>query len=148
MNLRTVVGLSAITFLVDRFTKHIAYNVIMYYQINSWLAWVTTVNTGISWGMLQGFDQHVLIGINGALLFWLLAWTKKGLGYVPWYIALVVTGAFSNIIDRLVYGGVVDFISVQIFGWQFPIFNLADCVIVLGILYFMYVHTIGGVYDE
>ena len=45
----------------------------------------------------------------------------------------VLAGAISNIIDRYLYGGVVDFIHAHLGGWSWPIFNVADMAIVLGI---------------
>jgi len=48
-------------------------------------------------------------------------------------ISIVILGAFSNLIDRLVFGYVIDYIKI----WIWPVFNLADAMIVLGI--FIYI---------
>lgn len=44
-------------------------------------------------------------------------------------LTLILTGAFSNLADRLIYGGVIDFINFS----SFSIFNIADCLIIVGV---------------
>jgi signal peptidase II len=48
---------------------------------------------------------------------------------------LIITGAFSNLLDRLFYGGVIDFIVVWFGDWSWPAFNIADAAILLGIAF-------------
>lgn len=149
MNLRSILATSFFIFALDRFTKSMAMSAVSLYEIFSWLSWDTTLNTGISWGMLQkGIPQEVFILCNVVLLVSLVFWITKSMGYVPWYVAFIVTGALSNLLDRVMYGGVVDFISVRIFGWQYPIFNVADCAIVLGIGCMFFISIVGGDDDE
>ncbi len=50
---------------------------------------------------------------------------------------MVIAGSVSNILDRVVYGGVVDFIHVHINGWSFAVFNIADVAIVVGVCIMM-----------
>ena len=47
---------------------------------------------------------------------------------------LVLGGAIGNLFDRIVYGYVIDFIDVYIFGYDYPIFNVADSCVVVGII--------------
>ncbi len=51
-----------------------------------------------------------------------------------WPLRLILAGGLGNLIDRWLYGGVRDFISLIIFGYSFPIFNMADIFLTLGAL--------------
>ena len=56
--------------------------------------------------------------------------TKVGLGFI-------LAGGFSNLIDRLLFGGVINYIDVTAIIENFPIFNLADVYIIIGLLIFV-----------
>lgn len=58
---------------------------------------------------------------------WLIAWRHKSMLIWPW--GLVIIGAVSNLLDRILYQGVVDFINIE---W-FTVFNIADIYISLGV---------------
>ncbi len=47
---------------------------------------------------------------------------------------LVVSGSFSNLIDRVLHYGVIDFIQILYGDWSWPLFNIADCCIVVGVI--------------
>lgn len=71
------------------------------------------------------------------VLVWLLFFTwqmyqQKQIIFLP--LSLIILGAISNILDRLLYGGVVDFISI----WQFPVFNLSDVYITVGFMWVLF----------
>jgi signal peptidase II len=107
------------------------------------LALELTYNRGISWGMLQADSRMLFAAITTLIGIVVLA-----IGYSAYYritrqasiIAelLIVAGACGNLIDRVVHGAVIDFISSTIFGWDFPIFNVADMYIVLGVALYVY----------
>lgn len=46
---------------------------------------------------------------------------------------MVIGGALGNFIDRIIYGYVIDFIDINLFGWNYPVFNIADVMIVIGV---------------
>ncbi len=100
-------------------------------------------NRGISWGMFQAYDpwwfalQSSLIG--GVLAFLSFYTIKKFLNNkVCWGEVLVIAGGMGNLLDRLWYGAVVDFILVSYGSHQFPTFNAADAVICLGVGFMLF----------
>jgi len=93
-------------------------------------------NTGVSWGLLQGNNIALLflsIAIVGAIIFF-----YDHLSQQKFATHLIIVGAISNIIDRISFGHIIDYID---FGF-FPVFNIADACISLGglalIIYFIF----------
>jgi signal peptidase II len=94
-----------------------------------------THNTGIAFSMLTFLDDWLLtlltIAIIGAVtLLW--ARTEPRQFAARLGFAFVIGGALGNLIDRIVYGHVVDFILLHTTNWSFAVFNLADSFITVG----------------
>ena len=56
---------------------------------------------------------------------------------------LVISGACANLIDRVIYGAVIDFIYLHIDSWSWPIFNIADVSVIIGVAFMikrMFIH--------
>ena len=102
--------------------------------IGSWLSLTFVKNNGVAFGMFQGIPHFftltsVVISI-GALLFYRYQLPNNR----PWIqvsVGMIVGGAIGNIIDRIRYSYVVDFVHVS---WFPGIFNLADSAITVGVL--------------
>jgi len=95
-------------------------------------------NKGAAFSFLSGaggWQRWLFILIAGGVSALLLIWMRRT-PVRPWWLgvglALLLGGALGNLYDRIVYGHVVDFISVHYAGWYFPAFNLADSAITLG----------------
>ncbi len=108
-------------------------------HISSWLTLRLVFNRGISWGMFSS-ERALLFWIITAIIF-VVALSVAVMAYRGFlkkrFILgelLVVAGAASNLIDRFVHHGVIDFIELSYKGWAWPIFNSADCSIVLGVI--------------
>ena len=89
-----------------------------------------------------GWQRWVLLGITIAVCLFLYRWMnrldRRELGsFVA--ISLIIGGAVGNAFDRLVYGYVVDFIDVYYGEYHWPVFNLADTAITVGVLSLMLV---------
>ncbi|MDP4724824.1 MAG: signal peptidase II [Alphaproteobacteria bacterium] len=106
-------------------------------HIFSFFNFVLIFNTGVSFGMFQS---------NGMLGFWILILIASGLCIWLCYIisqsndriehisySLIIGGALGNIMDRFLYGGVVDFLQFHIKKYYWPAFNIADSAIVIGV---------------
>ena len=92
-------------------------------------------NTGAAWGILAGqmwFFYIVTIVVVIALVYYMqkMAKTHVLLGIS---LALMLGGAIGNFIDRVMRQEVVDFVDTIIFGYDFPIFNVADSALTVGV---------------
>jgi signal peptidase II len=91
-------------------------------------------NRGAAWGMLSG-KTWFLVALTSVVMIvciFLLIKTFKDNKLMLWAITLVLSGGVGNLIDRVFFGGnVIDFLHFE-FWPTFPIFNVADCAIVLG----------------
>ena len=128
-------------FLFDRIAKWWVVSVLVHktISIGSYLSLSLSLNRGISWGMFS---------FSSPLLFWLLTLfiafiVVVFIGYtVHEHISgrnvigevMVCAGAVSNLFDRFLYGGVVDFIELHVGTWFWPSFNIADSCISIGIV--------------
>ncbi len=112
------------------------------YVIEVWPPYFTLKmgwNEGINFGLFgSGSDitKYLLIGIGLAISVLLLVWFRKARGFwLQTSVGLVVGGAIGNIVDRLIYGAVVDFINVGCCGINNPyVFNSADVAIFIGVV--------------
>jgi signal peptidase II len=109
--------------------------------INNILYITSHRNRGAAWGILQGqmwLFYVITIIVILALIFYIqkAAKSKMLLGIS---LALMLGGAIGNFIDRVVRKEVVDFIHAYIFGYNFPVFNVADSSLCVGVVLFMIV---------
>lgn len=106
--------------------------------IEGWWNWYRSYNTGAAFSLLSdagGWQQPLLVGLalcfTGLLGYW-LSKTPAGDWKTALPYALVIGGALSNVIDRLLRGHVVDFIQWYWRDHYWPVFNLSDVAIVAG----------------
>lgn len=97
-------------------------------------------NFGMAWSFLSG--QTVFLSLVAAVAILAMGYYliyRKPTGLKKFAIELMVAGALGNLIDRLSLGYVRDFIDTYIFGYDFPIFNVADCALTIGVLFLLIV---------
>ena len=105
-------------------------------QVSPFLDFVLVWNTGISYGLFSGngrTGQLVMVALTLLIcLFfvWMLSEAKTRLGASG--MALIIGGALGNVIDRIIHGAVVDFISLHYRDYYWYVFNLADIWITVG----------------
>lgn len=101
-------------------------------NLNAVLVW----NRGVSFGLLSSHSSYapLILSVLAALIsIWLFAWlTIAVYRHVAFALSLIIGGALSNVLDRLRFGAVVDFIDVHAAGYHWPAFNIADSAIVVG----------------
>ena len=96
-------------------------------------------NTGAAFSFLADHDGwqrwffvFLAVVITAALLAW-LAFVAIRDGRIKVGITLLIGGALGNVIDRVLYGHVVDFLDFHVAGWHWPAFNIADAAITIGV---------------
>lgn len=128
---------------LDQLTKHLAIQYLELYRPNEVLSWFNLTlahNTGAAFSFLAGgsgwqrwFLTVVAVVICGVLLIWLWRLPHRA-RLLPTALSLVIGGAIGNLIDRIRFGYVIDFIDVHYADWHWPAFNLADSAIVIGVI--------------
>lgn len=96
-------------------------------------------NGGAAWSMFEG-QTLLLLLISLLFLIFLGSCLKKDKRITKINIlsyGLIIGGILGNMIDRVLYKKVIDFLSIKIFGYYFPIFNIADIAIVVGTILFI-----------
>ena len=144
--LAAVVGIALIA--VDQLTKaYIAANYVLGGESQTFIKGILDItyihNSGGAWGMLSGYTW-ILLSVTIVIMLicitmMLMVGIKNKLMF--WAISLVLSGGIGNLIDRIFRNGkVIDFLHFAFFK-EFPVFNIADCAIVIGaillVLYFI-----------
>lgn len=93
-------------------------------------------NNGAAWNIFAGkqiFLELLAAAAILAMLYYLNQYKKKKDRLMQVSLCLMIAGAAGNLIDRLLYGCVRDFLHFYIFGYDFPVFNLADTALCIGV---------------
>ena len=100
---------------------------------------VHVTNTGSAFGMMRGwFSFHVIFGsIMAFVMAWMLFRKDSDL-LTRMASALILSGIFGNITDRIVHGHVIDFLDFYIGQYHWPAFNIADSAIVIAVGLFLW----------
>ncbi len=132
-----------VIFAGDQISKHIVEGSIAHGTvitvIPGFFNLIHTENSGIAFSMFAGASSAwklvLLIGVSFALLVTVVVVALKS-RHVKWEtgvgLALIVGGASSNLLDRIRFGQVVDFLDVYYRSYHWPTFNVADSAIVVG----------------
>ncbi|MBP2548248.1 signal peptidase II [Neorhizobium galegae] len=99
------------------------------------LALYRTYNLGVAFSMLSEMEGWFIVSMRLAIVvfvLWLWRRTPKDRVFAHLGFALIISGALGNILDRLFYGHVVDYILFHTQTWSFAVFNLADSFITVG----------------
>jgi len=142
--LKDVFLVSLLVIALDQITKSLALNYINPFdsiKILPFLYLVIVTNKGAAFGMFKNIGSSFFIAISmAAIIFviFLLIKTKKD--YVG--LSLILGGATGNLIDRILYGRVIDFIDLSIGNYHWPAFNVADSSLTVGVTLIALTHLL------
>ena len=136
---RKILTIAMVTLVIDQITKTILENIIKLgttKQIIKNFFYITTVhNDGAAWGIFS--NQSIIIIIGTIISFFVIykfiyGFKKNTRNNIAF--GLVLGGLAGNLCDRLFLGYVRDFLDFIIFKYDFPVFNIADVAIVIGVI--------------
>ena len=97
-------------------------------------------NTGAAWGGLSNMTVFLIILSIGILGFFIYLYKdidfKKRMVFSI-SLVMVISGTIGNLIDRIIFQSVTDFLDFYIFGYDYPVFNIADILLVVGFFLFL-----------
>lgn len=134
--MKKFLSISCIVLVLDRIIKVLVQGLLSsdrLYIIKKFFYLVYVKNIGAAFSILEG--KSILLILIGLV----------ALGFIYWYVknnkpnnigyALLFGGILGNLIDRIIFGYVIDFIGFEIGSYEFPIFNIADIAIVIGAVF-------------
>lgn len=127
--------LALITIGIDQLTKFLIYGTPAKSIIGNFLWFESTLNTGVAFSMFEGFSVvFIIISSIASVLLGLLIISKKYCTskLTKLSLGLILGGTLSNLIDRIIFGGVRDFIYLKFI--NYAIFNVADMAVVCGVI--------------
>jgi signal peptidase II len=133
--------LAGLVLILDQSSKWIADNLLGPHDavpLLPFLALRKAYNPGAAFSFLSdasGWQRWFFVGLAALVIGVLVAWLRrlpKEQGRMALALALILGGAAGNLVDRLLYGHVIDFIDLYYGGWHWPTFNIADSAITLG----------------
>ena len=126
--------------IIDIIIKLIVSNKLIFNQsikvINNFFYITYVKNTGVAWSMLSG-KINLIVVLTLIIILLLIVYLFKKENYNKYEIigySLLLSGAIGNLIDRIIYGYVIDYLDFRILGSNYPIFNMADMCIVIGLV--------------
>ena len=145
-------GLGALVVVLDQWSKsavssHFAYGESM--AITPFFNMVLAHNQVAAFSMLNdagGWQRWLFSAIAVVAAAWIavLLHKHRQQKLFCFALALILGGALGNLIDRIAYGAVADFYSLHAFGYDWYIFNLADCAVVAGVIGLLYDSLLGN----
>ncbi|MNJ56641.1 Lipoprotein signal peptidase [compost metagenome] len=145
MNIVIYYLIAFIIFVIDQLTKYIIVSKLELWEqipvIGNFFLITSHRNTGAAFSILE--DQRwffiiVTIVVVIGIVWYLQKVKKLGNKLLPLALSLVLGGALGNFLDRALTGEVVDFLQFNFGSYTFPIFNIADSAIVVGVALIIY----------
>lgn len=137
--------LAIIIFVIDQILKSVVQlNNVNVSVVDNFFRLTYYQNTGAAWSILEGHSYLlILISIIMLVLVFNMMYSYEDDKLNNAAFGLLIGGILGNLCDRVFYGMVRDFIDIRLFGYEFPVFNIADMAIVIGVLLIL-ISTIKG----
>jgi len=131
--------ISLIGLIIDFFTKLFISSKLSLGQsktiINNFFSLTLVHNKGAAWGLLfNKVNLLLVISVIFLVIFIYMIEKNELKKYEEISYGLILSGVVGNMIDRLFRGYVIDFLDFNIFGYNYPVFNIADTLIVTGVI--------------
>ena len=144
----SLIGIISMIVVLDQWSKWMIKTSYNLYQskpiIQDFLHFTYVTNDGMAFGLSFPGGKHLLLVITILLTGFIIGmlWKERnGDILIRYALAFILAGAIGNLIDRLIYGKVVDFMDIMIGDFHWYIFNVADSAVTLGMGLFI-VHTL------
>ena len=143
--MKTSIIISILIAILDQIIKFIIDKKVLFIEILPTLFNIHKVyNYGVAFSFLE--NKRYLILLFSLILIYFLFNLRKDLPKTKKYdilFGVILGGILGNLIDRVFRGYVIDYLETLIFGISFPIFNLADICITLGIIIMVLIMSLG-----
>ncbi len=145
--MRAGLATAIITFVADQLSKLWILFVVRLEDTGPWqllpfMEFVMVWNRGISYGLFQqssDVGRWALVVLSIAAAIWLSSWLRRSVRRVEAIgLGLIIGGALGNVIDRIAYGAVADFVHLHWGTFSWYVFNIADAAIVVGVAALLY----------
>ena len=143
-----IYGLIVVIVALDQWSKWAIKTSFNLYQskpvIQDLLHFTYVTNDGMAFGLSFPGGRHILLIMTILLTGFIIGflWKEKnGHPLIKYSLALILSGAIGNLIDRFLYGKVVDFLDLMIGDFHWYIFNIADSSVTIGMILFI-IHSI------
>ena len=140
----SIIGLIVIIVALDQWSKWAIKTSFQLYEskpvIQDIFHFTYVTNDGMAFGLSFPGGKHILLVMTILLTGFIVGflWKEKdGHPLVKYGLALILSGAIGNLIDRLLYGKVVDFLDVMVGNFHWYIFNVADSAVTIGMVLFI-----------
>ena len=134
--------LSSVVVILDQISKQVAEHQLVLYRpvsiIDNYFNFTLVYNKGVAFSFLSnagGWQRWLFMALSSVISVVLFIWLKKlppDKKILACGLALILGGAIGNLIDRTLFGHVIDFIDVYYQNYHWPAFNIADSAITLG----------------
>lgn len=138
--MKKILPISLLSVVIDQVVKILVINKMALQQsitiINNFFNITYVRNTGAAWSILSGnVLLLIMISVLALVTIYYYLIKDKDLNKIDIVsYSMLIGGIIGNLIDRIVYGYVIDYLDFKIFNYNFPIFNIADTLIVISII--------------